>query len=208
MRSLLLRVVLPVVVLGTALLYTPLFYLVPPLLLFGSTPRNADAIVILAGGVNCKAGILTPRSLERLEQGVRLWRAGYADTLVFSSQSDALTGPNCPKISELSQQFVYRTYPYGSVHFETLQNVMNTYDESREAARVVHEHHWHNVLLVTSALHSRRASLFFARQGIPFTSVPVSPSPPSPGLFPRRLERIFLLRELGAFLKGLVRRQL
>ncbi|ULH14303.1 YdcF family protein (plasmid) [Deinococcus sp. KNUC1210] len=208
LRRLLLGSVISVIALAIAALYTPCFYFILPLLVVRATPQPADAIVVLAGGINCKLGILPPASLERLEQGVRLWRAGYADTLVFSQQSDALTGPNCPKISELSQQFVYRTYPYGSVHFETLRNVMNTYDESREAARVVHEHHWHNVLLVTSALHSRRASLLFARQGIPFTSVPVSLLSSGGWQIPSNLERITLMRELEALFKGLILRQL
>ena len=123
---------------------------------------------------------------------------------MLSRQADAPGGLPCPRISDVSARLIRRAFPSPPPRFETIHNVMNTYDESRETARLVRTYHWRTVLLVTSATHARRAFLLFGRQGIHVVSVPAPPLPPSPGFVPRVGEHQLVLREVGAYLKDLV----
>jgi uncharacterized SAM-binding protein YcdF (DUF218 family) len=54
----------------------------------------------------------------------------------------------------------------------TVGPVDNTRDEAREVGRLCREHGWRRLLLVTSPLHSRRASASFEREGLEVISSP------------------------------------
>ena len=202
----LLALLLPLLLLGAGVLYSPLLHLIPPLLTVRAAPQQADAIVILGGGIECAGGVLSAPSQERLQEGMRLWRDGFAPTIVLSRQPDSARP--CPKVSDVSAEIIRRTFPNRTVPLETLQNVRDTYEESKETARLVRAHGWHRVLLVTSAYHARRAALLFRRQGIVFTSVPAPLIPPSAGFVPTFDEQQTVMRELVAYLNDFVRGEL
>ncbi|GHG05757.1 hypothetical protein GCM10017783_17940 [Deinococcus piscis] len=146
-----------------AALFTPLVPRTLSALTEAQAPAPADAIIVLGGGLSCAEGTLEPASAARLSRGLDLWRAGYADTLVFSSQSDVLTPPECPRMSDLQAAQVRRWFD-SPPRILTLQNVTDTADEARRAARLEAEHSWTRVLLVTSPSHSARAAALFRRE--------------------------------------------
>ncbi|WP_189093753.1 YdcF family protein [Deinococcus ruber] len=207
-RTAVLVLVLPLLLILSSLTFTPMLHRILTALTVQATPRHADAIVILGGGVNCTTGVLTAASQERLEQGIRLWQAGYASTLVLSQQADALYGADCPKVSDVSLQLLQQRFPAQLPPVEILHNVMNTHDEAVETARLITHHRWQQVLLVTSSWHSRRAALMFAKVGVPFTSVPAPAAVAASGFIPTPLEQYTLLRELAAYVKAWVQGEL
>jgi uncharacterized SAM-binding protein YcdF (DUF218 family) len=202
---LLLTLLLPVLLALFTITFTPLLHVVLEAMTVRAAPTRADAIVILGGGLSCKTGVLEPLTQERLEQGIRLWQAGYAPTLVLSRQADALYGAACPKESDMAFRILEQRFRGHMPLVETLQNVMDTHDETVETARLMTGHGWRNVLLVTSSWHSRRASMMFVKAGIPFTSVPANAVPGVSGFVPSAGERRIVLHELGSYLKAWTR---
>lgn len=146
-----------------AALFTPLVPRALAALTEAQAPAPADAIIVLGGGLSCAEGSLEPASAARLSRGTDLWRAGYADTLVFSSQSDALTPPECPRMSDLQAAQLRRWFDRPP-RILTLRGVTDTADEARQAARLEAEYGWRRVLLVTSPSHSARAAALFRRE--------------------------------------------
>ncbi|GGR16042.1 hypothetical protein GCM10008957_30980 [Deinococcus ruber] len=207
-RTAVLILVLPLLLVLSSVTFTPLLHRVLTALTVRAAPRHADAIVILGGGLNCTTGVLTATSQERLEQGIRLWQAGYASTLVLSQQADALYGADCPKVSDVSLQLLQQRFPQQLPRVEILHNVKNTHDEAVETARLVTHHRWQQVLLVTSSWHSRRAAMLFAKVGVPFTSVPAPAPVAASGFIPTPLEQYTLLRELAAYVKAWIQGEL
>jgi uncharacterized SAM-binding protein YcdF (DUF218 family) len=208
LTRLLLTVILPLLLALFIVTFTPLLYEVLGTMTVRAAPRRADAIVILGDGLDCASGRLTPGSQERLEQGVRLWQAGYAPMLVLSRQADAVYGAACPKVSDVAFRILEQRFAGHMPHVETLQNVMSTHDETLETVRLITHYGWRNVLLVTSSWHSRRASLMFVKSGIPFTSVPADAVHDTSGFVPSLSDQRIILRELGAYLKAWTRNEI
>jgi len=66
------------------LFHTPLLWLAAEPLRVVDPPEQADVIVVLAGGIG-ESGLAGEAYQEKVLQGVELYRAGYADHLIFSS---------------------------------------------------------------------------------------------------------------------------
>ncbi|UFA51005.1 YdcF family protein [Deinococcus radiophilus] len=146
-----------------AALFTPLVSWALDQLTEAQAPAAADAIIVLGGGLNCAEATPKVASAARLARGVDLWRTGYADTLVLSAQSDALTPAGCPRLNDLLSKQLndwFDTPP----ELLILQNVTDTADEARQAAELEDQHGWQRVLLVTSPSHSARAADLFRSQ--------------------------------------------
>lgn len=135
-------------------------------------PAQADAIIVLGGGVQCGARTLESSSLARLLRGLELWRAGYAPLLTVSEQSGLLGPANCVKLSELERAHIRALYPAGGPEVLTLRHVTTTRDEAARVRDLARERGWQRVLLVTSPSHSRRAARLFAAQGLNVVNVP------------------------------------
>ncbi|WP_407542113.1 YdcF family protein (plasmid) [Deinococcus radiomollis] len=189
------------------LAYTPLLHVVLAVMVRREHPVQADAIVVLGGGVNCATSKFLPVTQRRFDRGFQLWQAGYAPVLVFSQQSRRTLGPDCPTDATVATRLIHLALPGQSVPIEVLPDVVDTFDEARATANLVRKHHWTRILLVTSNWHSRRAAQLFQRQGIVLTSTPTQEPVPS-GFVPTIDERHTLLRELGAYFKALVLGQL
>ncbi|MBZ9752015.1 YdcF family protein [Deinococcus sp. HMF7604] len=153
-------------------LLTPILRAPLNALTLAQSPVQADAIVILGGGVQCGSAVLEPSSLARLVRGLELWRAGYAPVVTVSEQSGRLGPQGCPKMSAIEQAHIRALYGAAGPQVFTLANVTTTRDEAARVRDLARARQWRRVLLVTTPSHSRRAAALFRAQGVPVTSVP------------------------------------
>lgn len=159
-------------------------------------PQNADAIVILGGGVQCGTRGLAASSEARLLRGLELWRAGYAPAVTVSEQSD-LFSATCPRISAIEREVIRGLYPQNGPEILTLANVTTTRDEAARVRDLAAARGWQRILLVTSPSHSRRAAGLFAAQlnagGVRVSSVP-APETQFDATLPLPSDRLHALR--------------
>jgi uncharacterized SAM-binding protein YcdF (DUF218 family) len=112
------------------------------LLPHGTTPRTADAIVVLAGDRE-----------QRVDKALELMRSGVSRTLVVSGWPDpayARAAPYC------SGESAYRVICF-------MPSPFSTRGEAREIARLARANGWHSVAVVTSDYHVFRAGLIVRR---------------------------------------------
>lgn len=122
----------------------------------------ADAIVVLGGD---------GADFARLRQAIRLFHQGYASTVVLctplSKNVDHHCSPAQQKL-EVAQRFGLPAdaaiITYG---------VQSTYDEAIHLQRLVRQHGWHSLIVVTDPFHTRRAGRTF-RTLLPDVTIYVS----------------------------------
>lgn len=107
----------------------------------------ADAIVAVSGG----------DTSARTAEAIRLYDAGWADTLIFSGAARDSSGPS--NAEAMKKQALAEGVPEQAIVTEefsrtTAENAMNT-------SQFIVERDLKKVVLVTSAYHQRRASLEF-----------------------------------------------
>jgi uncharacterized SAM-binding protein YcdF (DUF218 family) len=100
-----------------------------------STPANADAVVVLAGGEG-----------ERLDRGLELVRDGVAPALVVSTGPDRLCG---------------NRYEFEVICF--LPDPDDTRGEAAAVGRIADSEGWQRLVLVTSDYHATRARILLER---------------------------------------------
>jgi uncharacterized SAM-binding protein YcdF (DUF218 family) len=123
-----------------------------------STP-HADAIVVLGGG---KLPVSDwSRTTTRAGRGLTLWRDGFAPLLLVSGSDQA---------DDLARGFVLSGVP--DDHLRVESRSMNTHENARNSAAILKADGLSDVLLVTSAIHMRRAAGCFRHEGIVVTPVP------------------------------------
>ena len=115
--------------------------------LLDSVCAPADAIVALSGGD-------TP---ARVTEAVRLFKAGWADTLVFTGAALDQQGPS--NAEAMRRQAVSQGVPDNAIllevnAFDTVQNAQHTSAPIADAKRII---------VVTSPYHQRRAGLEFKK---------------------------------------------
>jgi uncharacterized SAM-binding protein YcdF (DUF218 family) len=129
---------------------------------------EADAIVVLGGGVT---GPVAPRlhadlnaAADRVVHAARLHRAGKAPVLVASG--GPLPWASRPTTDD---EAAWQTWgvPPEAVVAEVRSTT--TYENARYTAELAHERAWSHLLLVTSALHMRRALATFEATGLRVT---------------------------------------
>ena len=135
-------------------------------------PRQADAIVVFAGGVG-ENGLAGGGYQERVKEAIDLYHAGYAKHIVFSS---GYVGPFpeaeiMMNLAETSGQI-----PRDAIILET--KAANTYQNVTFTRRVLSEHQWQRILLVSSPYHMQRAWLTW-RKVAPEIVVTPTPVPSS-----------------------------
>lgn len=126
----------------------------------------ADAIVVLGGGVG-KDGELSHRSLRRTVHGIRLFSKGLAPIVVFAG------GAAAGQISEGAAMAAVATelrMPTESIFTETEST--NTATEAEELVRMLYPRGVRRILLVSDALHMRRAQAVFRRVGFHVLAAP------------------------------------
>ncbi|NJN47837.1 MAG: YdcF family protein [Candidatus Competibacteraceae bacterium] len=148
-------------------LRAPLERLYPPVAI--ADLPNADAIVILGGGMQAAA---PPHRLtfdlgpgaDRIWYGAQLYKAGKADQILATGGGLPWFGSGQPEAPAIVQFLADLGVPEQVVLLETAS--MNTYQNALYSKPLLQTKGWHSVLLVTSALHMPRALATFRAQGI------------------------------------------
>ena len=142
-----------------------------------ATTPHADAIVVLGGGklpIGDWAGTRT-----RAGRGLGLWREGFAPVMVVSGSDQAVA---------LARGFSLAGIPAGNLRVES--GSVNTHENARNSAAILKADGLSDVLLVTSAIHMRRAAGCFRHEGIHVSPVPADDGharlQAAPGWLPRR----------------------
>ncbi len=115
-----------------------------------NNPEHADAIVVLAG-----------ETQVRPQKGLELLHAGYAPRLILDvSTQERVFSSSLP---ELAQRWI-DSLP-DSQHMTVCPiSGLSTKEEAHEAAQCLRRFNAHNVLLVTSDFHTRRAASIFEHE--------------------------------------------
>lgn len=121
-----------------------LFFLVAGRLLVTDNPEHADAILVLAG-----------ETQFRPQKGLELLQRGYAPRLILDvSAHERVFNWNLP---ELAQRWIDSLPQQQQITVCSISG-LSTKDEAYEAGECVRRfHNGHNVLIVTSDFHTRRA---------------------------------------------------
>lgn len=154
-----------------ALFCTPLLWWAAEPLKIVEPPRPADAIVVFAGGVG-ESGRPHQGYEERVAWAVELYRAGYADKLIFSSgYSYRFREPEVMKALAVSLGI-----PAEDIILET--RALNTRENVTRTRAILERRGWDEILLVSSPYHMRRASLVWesAAPGITVVCTPIPES--------------------------------
>jgi uncharacterized SAM-binding protein YcdF (DUF218 family) len=140
--------------------------LVPPDL------RPQPVLVVLCGGCRFN-GRLSEPTVARVEHGVRLWRQGLAARMILSGGRHTPHRPNCaPRMQALAERL-----GMDPDRILVEDRSSRTAENAREVAALARAEGITSVLLVTSALHMRRARRCFEGQGLRVACAPV----PHPG---------------------------
>jgi len=127
-------------------------------------PQPADAVVVLASRLQAD-GELTAASEARLLRAAELLRGGWATRLVLTE----LPAP-VPSHAAAAATLLERLGVAGEL--VSVGPVRRTRDEALRVAALCRERGWRRLLVVTSPLHSRRASAALERQGLRVVSCP------------------------------------
>jgi hypothetical protein len=111
--------------------------------------EHADGILVLAGETDV-----------RPQKGVQLLQQGYAPRLILNVDDDRIFHLRLP---ELAQRWEESLPQHGQMSVCTITG-LSTQDESRQAAQCLKPFNVHNVLIVTSDFHTRRALSIFQHE--------------------------------------------
>jgi uncharacterized SAM-binding protein YcdF (DUF218 family) len=124
-----------------------------------ATTPHADAIVVLGGGKLPVADWSAART--RAGRGLGLWREGFAPLLMVSGSDQA---------TDMARGFRLAGVPGGALRVE--DDSVNTHENARNSAVILKAGGLTRILLVTSAVHMRRAAGCFRHEGIEVTPTP------------------------------------
>jgi len=160
------------VVLAYALLfYTPLVWWVAEPLRFADPPQPADAIVVLAGGIG-ESGEPGEEYQEKVEHGVKLYREGYAQRIIFSSG----VGHVYKEAQVMKALAVSIGVPESAIILDKRGG--GNYVSLLTAKRILEINGWTRMLLVTSRYNTARSRLVIEKN-LPAFQVRFTPAPRS-----------------------------
>jgi uncharacterized SAM-binding protein YcdF (DUF218 family) len=144
--------------------FTPLTHWMGETLVRRDTPQKADAVFVLASGLQ-DDGELSTLAMSRLLGGLELLGEGWAPRLVLSELP--LPWPRyrdaaCDLMDSLGM----------SHEILVVGPVLDTHDEAVAVGELVRDLGFERILVVTSPSHSRRASLALEAEGVRVVSVP------------------------------------
>ncbi|UJR84780.1 Hypothetical protein I5071_68590 [Sandaracinus amylolyticus] len=142
--------------------FTPLFDAQYRAWLLEETPGPADAIVVLSSDVT-RAGRLSSNGLSRLVAGLALARDGHAPLLVRTD-----LGPGHADDTGDARELAEGT----SVEIVRVGPVASTRDEALRVDELAAARHLRRVIVVTDAMHERRAAATFRAMGLDVIAVP------------------------------------
>jgi uncharacterized SAM-binding protein YcdF (DUF218 family) len=135
----------------------------------------ADAIVVLGGGMEgSRKGKRERGNLlnagDRVWFGAQLWRAGRAPVLILSGGNAEWSASDQPEAEAMATFLVDLGVPRGAMLLESQS--LTTHENALRTREVMQANGIRRVLLVTSALHMRRAMAAFAAAGIDAVPAP------------------------------------
>ncbi|MES2630476.1 MAG: YdcF family protein [Patescibacteria group bacterium] len=108
---------------------------------------KADAIVVVSGG----------DTQARTAAGIELYKNGWADTLILSGAAQDKSGPSNAEAMEL--QAIEAGVSESAILID--EEAESTQQNAENTQTILTKHDYHDVILVTSGYHQRRASLEF-----------------------------------------------
>jgi uncharacterized SAM-binding protein YcdF (DUF218 family) len=141
--------------------------LVRPLIRVDTIPNDADAVVVLSGGVT-NDGYLPQQGGDRVRKALELMKAHVAPVLVVTRERtrEGSRGVN----SAGDQDAFVRLAGVDSVIRSGW--VTSTRAEAEQVSRIAAANHWKRVIVVTSPVHSRRACATFESLGMKVSCIP------------------------------------
>jgi uncharacterized SAM-binding protein YcdF (DUF218 family) len=135
---------------------------------------KADAIVVLGGGVRGFAGSRFPaidlnRAADRELFASQLYKAGKADVVILSGGADPIYRTGAAAVG-MKVFLISLGIPSRIIHIGTKSR--NTVENVEEVVEMVKPLKGKSILLVTSALHMKRASWLFSRSGLEVIPAP------------------------------------
>ncbi len=110
---------------------------------------KADAIVVVSGG----------DTVARTEEGVQLFKHGWADNLILSGAAQDKTGLS--NAAAMKIQALKDGVPPDAILID--EDAENTAQNAQDTESIFETRGFHNVILVTSGYHQRRADLEFEK---------------------------------------------
>lgn len=162
--------------------WTPLWNVMGLQLAVEPAAGQADAVVVLAAGLNID-GDLDDESLRRAVYGIRTFRKERAPRLILSGPAGPI--PSAPAEAEVRRSLALQLGVDGS-RILLITEVQTTRDEASRTAALLQPNA--TVILVTSALHMRRAARTFEHEGLtvlpaPSDNYPLSADSPKKRVF-------------------------
>jgi len=170
-RRKIIGLVTPFVLIWVLIFHTPLIWWLAKPLLVSDTPKKADAIVVLAGGVG-ESGNAGQGYEERVQYGVELYKKDFARHLMFSS--GYVYKFKEPQV--MKALAILLGVKEENIILEEKAN--STYKNVKNVKEILDRKGWNKILLVSSPFHMRRVSLVSNRiakdKNILYTPIPYS----------------------------------
>lgn len=116
----------------------------------GTDCHKVDAITVVSGG----------DTNARTDEGIRLYKNGWADALVFSGAAQDKTGLS--NAAAMKLRAVYAGVPASSIYVDEFSET--TQQNAENTQSIFENHDFDEVMLVTSGYHQRRANLEFEKR--------------------------------------------
>lgn len=159
------------IICAAIIMYSPLVNNLASHLLIKPEEHHADAIVVLSSGA-FNDGSLGHLTLMRTIHGTKLYKNGLSKTIIFSG-GNLLKNKLDISISQKMAEFASELgIPQNAQIVE--DKSLRTHQNALEVKQIMDRYGFKDVLLVTSAIHMKRAMLVFANAGIKAYPAPVS----------------------------------
>ncbi len=117
------------------------------------SPQNplakSDAIVAISGG----------DTSARMQEAVQLYKDGWSSHIIFSGAAADLNGPSNARA--MADSADAEGVPSSAIQLDEVS--LNTEQNASDVAKLIHQDGYHQIILVTSPYHQRRASIVFNR---------------------------------------------
>jgi uncharacterized SAM-binding protein YcdF (DUF218 family) len=179
-------------------LYTPLWnFLGSQLAIPTAVDSKANAIVVLASDV-LPDGSLSDESLRRVVRGIEVFREGRSELLVLSGPRHR--GYGSKSEAEVRRDLALRM-GVPSENIKTIELVSTTRDEARDTASLLSNAGDKSIILITSAVHMRRAAATFGKAGLKVKPINSDTLPNAARSVSDRWKLMFaVIQQSGAFL--------
>ena len=141
-----------ILILATGFEYKNISKSVWNFLVVNDEPKPADVIIVLSSGT------------DRVEEGVTLYKLGYANKILFSGEGSP----------DMATQAESLGIPQNNILIEN--NSESTFENAKYSAAIMETQGFKSAIVVTSPYHTRRASVlfanFFRRWDLTICSVP------------------------------------